>query len=570
MKKLSISGKLLLMVLPLEILCIVIVVVFSCLNNYVSKSSQELYYAQLYEGNSTLINADRDFYQAYTALLKSLSSNRMDVDIPAEIQDYRENVQQTRDRVDAVAEIVMAYPDMMNYTYNGYQFATEYENFKTNIDAMYAAYDSENKSGSLTLFGQRFDATRENLANMEDLIEDYAINAQQELHDKNYIYSGAMIFVSVIALATVGIFCIFVIRYIRRNIIKVTKGINAVANKDLSVEITEIQGKDEIAQLSRAVGTLKKQLLGMMEILQQSSYGLNESSNLMVKNTDASSESMNSIDVAASELATTASKQAEDILNIANEISSIEKIVNECQSRTDNLAKTCEKIENSTSTGMNTVKELMAVTEQNSAAFEKIFAVLEGVEKNTGTIGQASEMIANIADQTSLLSLNASIEAARAGEAGRGFAVVADEIRQLADQSADSVNTINSMIAELVKSVNEATAVSEQVREYVKQQGVSVNNTKAGFAEIVDGTVVVNTDVGALNEVNVKLGESVDTIQNLVEALSAASEENAATAEELSATTATVASSIMDLAETGKSINGSSDELNSIVTEYIV
>lgn len=570
MKKLSITAKLLMMIIPIEILCMVVIAIFSNLNSYVSNSSKDLFYDQLYASNSSLINADRDFYQSYTGLLRSMLSQKMDISIPDEIADYRANYQETKERVEEVKAIVDSYPAIKNFTYNDYTFDMEYENFNTNIEKMYAAFDPETKIGSLSLLDRNFEATRENLARMEELIEAYAVDASAKQAVSSKRTSISILIFCLIALIGVTAFSVFIIRYIRNNLIRVTVGINAVAEKDLTVKIKELDGKDEIAQLSKSVNKLKSQLIGMMGILQQSASGLNESSNMMVSNTTSSAGSMQSIDNAAAELANTAGQQAEDILNIANEMTNIEKIVTECKERTENLEKACNKIEGSTQSGMETVKELMKVTEQNSAAFEKIFAVIAGVEKNTGTIGQASEMIANIADQTSLLSLNASIEAARAGEAGRGFAVVADEIRQLAEQSAESVNTINKMIEELAKSVSEATETSNLVRGYVKKQNESVANTKTGFASIVDGTEIVNADVDTLFGVSTKLSESVEHIQTLVEALSASSQENAATAQELSATTATVTSSIMELEETGKSVNDSSSELNNIVTEYVV
>ncbi|MCQ2494519.1 MAG: methyl-accepting chemotaxis protein [Lachnospiraceae bacterium] len=570
MKKLSITAKLLMMIIPIEILCMVVIAIFSNLNSYVGDSSKDLFYDQLYASNSSLINADRDFYQSYTGLLRSMLSQKMDISIPDEIADYRANYQETKERVEEVKAIVDSYPAIKNFTYNDYTFDMEYENFITNIEKMYAAFDPETKIGSLSLLDRNFEATRENLARMEELIEAYAVDASAKQAVSSKRTSISILIFCLIALIGVTAFSVFIIRYIRNNLIRVTVGINAVAEKDLTVKIKELDGKDEIAQLSKSVNKLKSQLIGMMGILQQSASGLNESSNMMVSNTTSSAGSMQSIDNAAAELANTAGQQAEDILNIANEMTNIEKIVTECKERTENLEKACNKIEGSTKSGMETVKELMKVTEQNSAAFEKIFAVIAGVEKNTGTIGQASEMIANIADQTSLLSLNASIEAARAGEAGRGFAVVADEIRQLAEQSAESVNTINKMIEELAKSVSEATETSNLVRGYVKKQNESVANTKTGFASIVDGTEIVNADVDTLFGVSTKLGESVEHIQTLVEALSASSQENAATAQELSATTATVTSSIMELEETGKSVNDSSSELNNIVTEYVV
>jgi len=570
MKKLSLRTKLLLMVIPVIVLCMIVMGVFSFLNNHVGVSSQDLFYDQLYTANSSLINADCDFYQAYTALLRSMSGDRLNVDVAAEIRDYRDNIEQAKERVDAANKIVLEHPELKAYTYNGYDFYSECEQFHINLGKMTSAYYPETKVGDFSVFAQKFDATHENISNMEELIEHYAVDAQVKLSSSSRRTSQTIMFCCTIALVGVFTFAIFIVRYIRKNLDEVNKGINAVADKNLAVEIKEIEGKDEIAQLSRSVIKLKSQLLGMMGVLQQSSDGLNNSSVLMLKNTTSSAESMQSIDVAASELAVTASQQAEDILNIANEIANVERIVAECKERTEDLEKVCGQIEDSTKTGMDTVNELMKVTERNNDAFEKIFAVIAGVEKNANTIGRASEMIASIADQTNLLSLNASIEAARAGEAGRGFAVVADEIRQLAEQSAESVNTINKMIEELANSVSEATSASELVRGYVKKQSESVNNTKTGFASIVDGTDVVNSDVVILNDVNMRLGESIIAIQSLVETLSASSQENAATAQELSATTATVTSTIVDLEDTGKSLNGSSEELRNIVTEYVV
>lgn len=177
-------------------------------------------------------------------------------------------------------------------------------------------------------------------------------------------------------------------------------------------------------------------------------------------------------------------------------------------------------------------------------------------------------MITDISDQTNLLALNASIEAARAGDAGKGFAVVADEIRQLAEQSTESVNIINSMLHELFESASEAMKVSEQVKEYVEKQRNSVMDTNDGFVAIVENVSVVNNRVDNLRKINENLGIRVETISGLVESLSAASQENAATAQELSSTTTTVAENIEELKNTGHLISSSSEELHDIIVEY--
>ena len=232
------------------------------------------------------------------------------------------------------------------------------------------------------------------------------------------------------------------------------------------------------------------------------------------------------------------------------------------------LATACDDIEKITKAGMDTVNGLTDITNQNMKAFESIFVAIEGVGERTRAIGTASDMITSIASQTNLLSLNASIEAARAGEAGKGFAVVADEIRQLAEQSASSANTINSMLKELMQSAKQAAEESELVKEYVERQRQSVIDTKDGFVAIVDNLNIINDGVNNLRNVSNHLGTKVNSISSLSESLSAASEENAATAQELSATTSSVAATIINLEKTGNSVNEHSDELNVIVKEY--
>ena len=99
-------------------------------------------------------------------------------------------------------------------------------------------------------------------------------------------------------------------------------------------------------------------------------------------------------------------------------------------------------------------------------------------------IGNAVDMITDIAGQTNLLSLNASIEAARAGEYGKGFAVVADQIRQLADQSANTAKEIGEIVAELIENSNTSVETMGVVRQEMTGQYEKLNTTKDIFEQL--------------------------------------------------------------------------------------
>ncbi len=570
MKKLRISGKLLAMVLPLAVLVVAVLAVSIGLITDATAKSKSLFYDQLYQANSTLINADRDFYQAYLSMMKLIASrdNATEEMKATRIADYDENIEQTKERVEAVDAIAVEYPDLYTYSLNGMTIESEYAEFQKNMSQLVSLYNISTGEGDMISYNTVFEATRENISNMEDLIENYAVVAEEELQSTISAALAAICIGAVICIALIGFLSIRIMIYIRNNIINVTESISRIADKDLTVPVKVIEGRDEIAQLSRASQTLQQQFLSMMSTLLNSSGELSASSRQMACDTKESASSMASIDQAANELANTATQQASDITQIAMEISEIDEMSKQSLKDTMELSAACGDIEKITKTGMDTVNELTNITNQNMNAFESIFAAIEGVDEKTRTIGVASDMITSIASQTNLLSLNASIEAARAGEAGRGFAVVADEIRQLAEQSASSANTINSMLKELMQSAKQASEESGLVKEYVERQRQSVIDTKDGFVAIVDNINIINDGVNNLRNVSNNLGDKVGSISSLSESLSASSEENAATAQELSATTSTVASSIINLEETGKAMNEYSEDLNVIVKEY--
>src|SRR5690606_17996697 len=103
--------------------------------------------------------------------------------------------------------------------------------------------------------------------------------------------------------------------------------------------------------------------------------------------------------------------------------------------------------------------------EESGRAIESIYQSITKTNESSAKIGEASDLIKSIAEQTNLLALNAAIEAARAGEHGKGFAVVADEIRKLAEEAAASTRVIDEMIKNLQSDVDQAVTTMNRVEE---------------------------------------------------------------------------------------------------------
>ncbi|TGY98080.1 methyl-accepting chemotaxis protein [Petralouisia muris] len=190
-----------------------------------------------------------------------------------------------------------------------------------------------------------------------------------------------------------------------------------------------------------------------------------------------------------------------------------------------------EQVERNTRNAVSTSRKADDIGKQAQAGNEHIVEMTQAMSK----INDASLEIANIiqtieaiADQTSLLSLNASIEAARAGEAGRGFAVVAGEIGHLASQSSDAVEDTRRLIEAAVSEVESGNQIAEETARALQAVIEGIADIVKAVEEVADNSSQQN---GAMQQIN----QAIEQISEVVQSNSAAAEESSATSQELSA-----------------------------------
>lgn len=226
--------------------------------------------------------------------------------------------------------------------------------------------------------------------------------------------------------------------------------------------------------------------------------------------------------------------------SIANEAKAMTSTAGELSKRSESQAATVEEtsaaMEEISATVNSNVKNAEQATEEARTArtqaekggevVEKAIAAMEKIEDGSKQIRKFIEVIDSIAFQTNLLALNAGVEAARAGDAGRGFAVVASEVRALAQRASDSAKDINALIDTNGREVSEGAAL--------------VNETGSVLKDIMEGVAKVSDGIESIFTASREQAIGLDEINQAISQIDKSTQQNAAMAQESSASAATL------------------------------
>lgn len=353
----------------------------------------------------------------------------------------------------------------------------------------------------------------------------------------------------------------------------ITSSIDAVrqvAAGNLNVEMDDValSRGDEIGVLARSLAGLRDELKYMFQDIGEHATSLLESAEHLNDTAQKNLATVDNVERAVGEIADGATSQAQDAQNASESVYAMGEMIEDTTKEVENLNVTADYMRKSSAEASRSLVELRNINDEVKEAIELIYEQTNRTNVSSQKIREATRLISSIAEETNLLSLNASIEAARAGEQGRSFAVVANQIQKLADQSNASADAIDNIINELINDSDEAVVTMEKVKEIINSQSENVANTETIVSQVMDGIEESIRGIEAIENRTVALNEARSSIVEVVQGLSAVAEENAASTQETSAATAEVANSFNEVTESAGVVKDAADKIADSMSNF--
>ena len=360
------------------------------------------------------------------------------------------------------------------------------------------------------------------------------------------------IFALIVVVVIVSAIGIVITEIALRPIIRVSQIVQKMAVLDFSEnENTEKmkKRKDETGVMTRSVALLREELVNLLEGIQKQSVQLFKTSANLDGDSDETQKMVEQVDRAVGDIATGATSQAQETQNATENVIAMGNMIEDTNAEAERLNGNAQQMKDSSDQAMQILKELNEINDRTKQSIEEVYTQTNITNESVQKIKEATVLIASIAEETNLLSLNASIEAARAGEQGKGFAVVASQIQKLAEQSNESASQIDEITNALISDSTKSVETIAQVRDIMNEQSEKMEKTDSMFRQVNTGVDHAMDSVNTITEKTELLNQSREKIIDVVQNLSAIAEENAASSQETSASITQVNTVVTDISD---------------------
>lgn len=378
---------------------------------------------------------------------------------------------------------------------------------------------------------------------------------------------------SLIALVICSAVGIMIPWKIVKSIEKTTGIVNQIADMDFretSEEAKLILRRDESGEISRAIRDLRGKLVDVVGNLQNQTQQLYNASEELSKNASETVETVGQVEHAVQEIAAGASSQADETQQATEHVITMGEMVEETTQEVNTLHGTMEEMGRAGETAADKLHQLEDINSRAKASLDDIYEQTNTTNHSALKIQEVIGIITEIAEETNLLSLNASIEAARAGEQGRGFAVVASQIQKLAEQSNESARKIEEIVTYLISDSKQAVETMDEVKGIMDEQINFVTETADIFRNLQSEIGNSINKIVQISDRTEQLDKERTGVVDVVQDLTAIAEENAASTEETSASVVAVGDIMTQVSKNAFTLKEIADNLDDAMRQFVI
>ena len=317
---------------------------------------------------------------------------------------------------------------------------------------------------------------------------------------------------------------VLIIIGITSSIRQISDKLGIISSGDLTVSINT-ERKDEFKLLAKSIADMVNNTRNLIVQVLTTTENVSNSTERLAEVSDVVTGTGEQIASAVSEMSDGLSNQASDAQNCVLQMDELSDRITRAVETVKNMGSITESTKGIIAEGMSTMDDLSRKSEDTTNITKNVTSNIRNLEESMSAIEGFVEMINNIAEETSLLALNASIEAARAGDAGRGFAVVAQSVSSLSDGTIGAAKQIQDVMQEIKGYAEDTVKVATQAEEIVSMQTVTVNDTIKVFDNMNDYLVNLIEEITSLGNTIESMERHRNDTLEAIDNISSVSEE---------------------------------------------